>query len=171
MLFCTELTFDLILRLGSIFRLGIHPYVFYHTSRSTMSMDAIIDSILPSEEFFRAMDCWLSEMSSHLSLCYIPLFICIICKYLRAAREISSVLINTALKSLLWLLWKEDSMQSTRNLRMSLRLHHAIHAKSCRHMKSVLKFAATKKEFLHIWNFSMWKIRVLKFLIVKKFST
>ena len=57
MLFCTELTFDPILRLRSIFRLGIHPYVFYHTSRSTMSMDAIMYSILPSEEFFRAMDC------------------------------------------------------------------------------------------------------------------
>ena len=52
MLFCTELTFDLILRLRSIFRLGIHPYVFNHTSRSTMSMDAIMYSILPSEEFF-----------------------------------------------------------------------------------------------------------------------
>ena len=59
MLFCTELTFDLILRLRSIFRLGIHPYVFYHTSRSTMSMDAIMYSILPPEEFFQAMDCWL----------------------------------------------------------------------------------------------------------------
>ena len=59
MLFCTELTFDLILRLRSIFRLGIHPYVFYHTSRSTMSMDAIMYSILPSEDFFWAMDCWL----------------------------------------------------------------------------------------------------------------
>ena len=52
MIFCTELTFDLILRLRSIFRLGIHPYVFYHTSKSTMSMDAIMYSILPSEEFF-----------------------------------------------------------------------------------------------------------------------
>ena len=59
MLFCTKLTFDLILRLRSIFRLGIHPYMFYHTSRSTMSMDAIMYSILPPEEFFRAMDCWL----------------------------------------------------------------------------------------------------------------
>ena len=52
MIFCTDLTFDLILRLRSIFRLGIHPYVFYHTSKSTMSIDAIMYSILPSEEFF-----------------------------------------------------------------------------------------------------------------------
>ena len=75
MLFCTELTFDLILRLRSIFRLGIHPYVFYHKSRGILSMDAIMYSILPSEEFFRAMDCWLfniSELSNNhkmLELC------------------------------------------------------------------------------------------------------
>ena len=57
MLFYTELTFDLILGLRSIFRLGIHPYLFNHTTRSTMSMGAKMYSILPSEEFFRAMDC------------------------------------------------------------------------------------------------------------------
>ena len=39
------------------------------------------------------LSAWLSEMSSHLSFILHTLFICIICKYLRAAREIISVLI------------------------------------------------------------------------------
>ena len=41
------------------------------------------------------MCAWLSKMFSHLPLSYmyISLIICIICKYLRAAREISSVVI------------------------------------------------------------------------------
>ena len=48
-LFCTHLTFDLILRLRNISRLGIHPYGCWHTSRNTISMDATFYSILPSK--------------------------------------------------------------------------------------------------------------------------
>ena len=48
-LFCTHLTFDLILRLWSISTLGIHPYGCWHTSRNTISMDAEFYSILPSK--------------------------------------------------------------------------------------------------------------------------
>ena len=55
--FCTHLTFDLILRLRPIFRLGIHPYGCWHTSRNTISMDATFCSVLPLEEFFHGMDC------------------------------------------------------------------------------------------------------------------
>ena len=50
--FCTHLTFDLILRLRRISRLGIHPHGCWHTSRNTISMDATFYSFLPSEEFF-----------------------------------------------------------------------------------------------------------------------
>ena len=57
--FCTHLTFDLILRLRRISRLGIHPYGCWHTSRNTISTDATFYSILPSEEFFHGMDCQL----------------------------------------------------------------------------------------------------------------
>ena len=48
-LFCTHLTFDLILRLWSISRLGIHPYGCWHSSRNTISMDTKFYSILPSK--------------------------------------------------------------------------------------------------------------------------
>ena len=54
--FCTHLTFDLILRLKCISRLGIHPYGCWHTSRNTFSMDATFYSILLSEEFFLGND-------------------------------------------------------------------------------------------------------------------
>ena len=50
--FCTHLTFGLIRRLRRISRLCIHPNGCWHTSRSTISMDATFYSILPSEEFF-----------------------------------------------------------------------------------------------------------------------
>ena len=50
--FCTQLTFDLILRLGGIFRLGIHPSVFSYISRNTFSMDAKMYSKMPTEFFF-----------------------------------------------------------------------------------------------------------------------
>ena len=52
LLFCTYLTFDLILRHRYIFRLGIHPYRFYYTYRNIFSMDASFYLILPSEVFF-----------------------------------------------------------------------------------------------------------------------
>ena len=48
-LFCTHLTFDLILRLRSISRLGIHPYGCWHTSRNTIIIDAKFYSMLPSK--------------------------------------------------------------------------------------------------------------------------
>ena len=65
--FCTHLTFDLILRLRRISRLGIHPYGFWHTSRNTISMDATFYSILPSEEFFHGMDCQLCGCNKYSS--------------------------------------------------------------------------------------------------------
>ena len=49
MIFCTQLTFDLFLRLRSNYRLGIHPYVFCHISRNNISMSRIMYSILPSK--------------------------------------------------------------------------------------------------------------------------
>ena len=49
MIFCTQLTFDLFLRLRSNYRLGIHPYVFCDISRNNISMGRIMYSILPSK--------------------------------------------------------------------------------------------------------------------------
>ena len=49
--FCTQLTFDLILRLWGIFRLGIHPSVFSYILRDTFSMAAKMYSKLPTEIF------------------------------------------------------------------------------------------------------------------------
>ena len=60
-IFCTQLTFDLILRLGVIFRLGIHPSVFSYILRNTFSMDAKMYSKMPTEIFFGSSDCLLSE--------------------------------------------------------------------------------------------------------------
>ena len=48
-LFCTQLTFDLILRPRYISRLGIHPNRFYYTCRVVNSMDASFYSVLPSK--------------------------------------------------------------------------------------------------------------------------
>ena len=59
MLFCTYLTFDLILRHRDIFRLGIHPYRFCYTYKNIISMDASFYPILPSEVFFHGIDCQL----------------------------------------------------------------------------------------------------------------
>ena len=56
-IFCTHLTADLILRLKHIFRLGIHLYGCWHTTRNTISMDATFYSILPSENF-----CFMNEL-------------------------------------------------------------------------------------------------------------
>ena len=50
--FFTQLTFDLILRLGVIFRLGIHPSVFSYILRNTFSMDAKMYSKMPTEFFW-----------------------------------------------------------------------------------------------------------------------
>ena len=49
MIFCTQLTYDLFLRLRSNYRPGIHPYVFCHISRNNISMGRIMYSILPSK--------------------------------------------------------------------------------------------------------------------------
>ena len=49
MIFCTQLTFDLFLRLRSNYRLGIHPYVFCHISRNNISIGRRMHSILPSK--------------------------------------------------------------------------------------------------------------------------
>ena len=49
MIFCTQLTFDIFLRLRSNYRFGIHPYVICHISRNNISMGRIIYSILPSK--------------------------------------------------------------------------------------------------------------------------
>ena len=48
---CTQLTFDLILGLWGISRLGIHPYPSYNTSRYTLSMDAKMYSKMPTDFF------------------------------------------------------------------------------------------------------------------------
>ena len=56
---CTKFTFDLILRPSDIFRLGIHPYRFSYTYVNIFCMDASFYPILPSEGFFREMDCQL----------------------------------------------------------------------------------------------------------------
>ena len=58
-IFCTQLTFDLILRLGVIFRLGIYPSVFSYILRNTFSMDAKMYSKMPTEIFFGSSDCLL----------------------------------------------------------------------------------------------------------------
>ena len=57
--FCTQLTYDLILRLGVIFRLGIHPSVFSYILRNTFIMDAKMYSKMPTEIFFGSSDCLL----------------------------------------------------------------------------------------------------------------
>ena len=48
LLFCTHLTFDLILSPRDNSRLGIHPYRVYNTYINIISMDACFYSILPS---------------------------------------------------------------------------------------------------------------------------
>ena len=62
-IFCTQLTFDLILRLGVIFRLGIHPSVFSYILRNTFSMDAKMYSKMPTEFFLGSSDCLLIGVS------------------------------------------------------------------------------------------------------------
>ena len=52
MLFCTQLTFDLILSHRDIYRIGIHPYRFNYTYWNIFSKDASFYPILPSEVFF-----------------------------------------------------------------------------------------------------------------------
>ena len=59
LLFCTQLTFDLILSHRDIFRLGIHPYRFYYTYWNIFSIDASFYPIWPVEACFREMDCQL----------------------------------------------------------------------------------------------------------------
>ena len=61
----THLTFDLILGLWGISRLGIHPYPSKNTSRYTLSMDAKMYSKMPTDFFFQALDGQLIE-NSHL---------------------------------------------------------------------------------------------------------
>ena len=46
LLFCTQFTFDLILRPRDNFRLNIHPYRFYYTYINIFSMDASFYPIL-----------------------------------------------------------------------------------------------------------------------------
>ena len=48
LLFCTQWTFDLILSLRDISRLGIHPYRFYYTYINIISMDASFYLMLPA---------------------------------------------------------------------------------------------------------------------------
>ena len=43
------LTFDLILRPRSIYRLGIHPYEFGHMSRNNISISRIMYSKMPTK--------------------------------------------------------------------------------------------------------------------------
>ena len=49
LLFCAQLTFDLILSPRYISRLGIHPYRVYYTYINIISMDTGFYSILPSK--------------------------------------------------------------------------------------------------------------------------
>ena len=51
-IYCTSLTFDLILRLWCIFRHDIHPYDCWNTPGNIISMDASFYPILPLEVFF-----------------------------------------------------------------------------------------------------------------------
>ena len=44
-------SFDLILRLRGIFRLGVHPSVFSYMQRNTFSMDAKMYSKMPTKIF------------------------------------------------------------------------------------------------------------------------
>ena len=48
-LFCTKVTFDLILSPSDIFRLGIHPYCVYYTYINIVNIDAGFYSILPAK--------------------------------------------------------------------------------------------------------------------------
>ena len=57
MIFCTQLTFDLILSHRNIFRLCIHPYRFNYTYWNIFSKDASFYPILPSEVVFFYLDC------------------------------------------------------------------------------------------------------------------
>ena len=56
LLFCTQLTFDLIPSHGDIFRHAIYYYQFKYTYWNIFSMDASFYSILPSEVFLCDMD-------------------------------------------------------------------------------------------------------------------
>ena len=58
LLFCTQLTFDLILSHRDIFRLGIHPYQFYYIYWNKFSIDASFYPIC-HKKFFRDLDCQL----------------------------------------------------------------------------------------------------------------
>ena len=51
LLFCTQLTFDLILRPRDIFRFDIHPISVFNTYKNLMSIDASFYPILPAEVF------------------------------------------------------------------------------------------------------------------------
>ena len=58
--FCTWLTFDLILRPRSIYKLGIHPYEFGQMSRNVISISRIMYSKMPTKRkisIFLALDC------------------------------------------------------------------------------------------------------------------
>ena len=57
---CTQLTFDLILGLWGISRLGIHPYPSLNTSRYTLSMDAKMYSKMLTDLFFNL---WMANYS------------------------------------------------------------------------------------------------------------
>ena len=54
LLFCIQLTFDLILSYRDFYRLGIYPYLFYYTYWNIFGMDTSLYPILPSEVFFSA---------------------------------------------------------------------------------------------------------------------
>ena len=49
LLFCTRLTFDLVLWPRVIYRLGIHPYEFGHMPRNSMSICRIMYSKMPTK--------------------------------------------------------------------------------------------------------------------------
>ena len=49
LLFCTRLTFDLVLWPRVIYRLGIHPYEFGHMPRNIMSIGRIMYSKMPTK--------------------------------------------------------------------------------------------------------------------------
>ena len=49
LLFCTRLTFDLVLWPRAIYRLGIHPYEFGHMPRNIMSIGRIMYSKMPTK--------------------------------------------------------------------------------------------------------------------------
>ena len=147
--FCTHLTFDLILRLGRISRLGIHPNGFWHTSRNTISMDA---TFYPSEDFFHGMDCQLIascrlhlNISQNNAILYKPLPLFIFNSNESVVSRKCSMKIRIFTLSDNSLNMFPDNKQTD----FTVRLHHPIHIEEERWEVALVEFA-TPSEVLNI---------------------